>query len=136
MEKNQHEGELLRNESDEIRELKEQVAHNKVEKDLAEEIVQREEADIEQLEKKIEALEHPQVVLIVNAEPKDWAKPKISYKEVVILAFGTYNEQDGAEYSVDYSKGPEGHEQGILDKGESVPVKNKMRFRVTPTNRS
>jgi hypothetical protein len=120
----------------EIRELKEEIAHERGERDLAERIVQQDDSEIARLEKKIEELEHPKVILLVNAEPKDWPKPKISYKEVAILAFGTYNEQDGAEYSIDYSKGPEGHEHGILDEGESVPVKDKMRFRVTPTNRS
>ena len=80
--------------------------------------------------------EHHKIELIVNAEPKEWDKPEISYRQVVILAYGSYDERPEVTYSVDYSHGPEGHREGVLDKDQIVPVINKMRFRVQKTDRS
>jgi hypothetical protein len=120
----------------EINELRKELAQDREARDLAEKIVEQEDADIDRIEKKIEELEHQPVELIVNAEPKKWHKSEISYREVVILAYGNYDETDGVTYAVDYSHGPEGHREGILDKHQSVPVINKMRFRVKKANRS
>jgi hypothetical protein len=120
----------------EIMELREELNHDKQVRDQAEQIVREEDVSIERLEKKIDELEHPKVELFVNGERKEWKKPEISYREVVVLAFGTYEDKDDVTYSVDYTHGPDGNREGILNKGQSVPVTNKMRFRVQKTNRS
>ena len=133
---NQHEEPAEQPKGKEINELREELAHDREARDLAEKIVREEDTNIHRLEKKIEELEHPKVELFVNAEQRDWHKPEISYREVVILAYGSYDETEGVTYSVDYTHGPAGHREGILDKGQSVPVINKMRFRVKKANRS
>lgn len=120
----------------ELKELRQELIKDQETRDLAERIVEQEEADIHRIEKKIEELEHPRVELFVNAEPKEWHKHEISYREIVTLAFIRVNETDGVTYAVDYTHGPEHHREGILDKNQSVPVTNKMRFRVKKANRS
>ena len=77
-----------------------------------------------------------EIKIIVNARPKEWDKEEISYEEVIKLAFGSYSEDPNIIYSVTYSKGPEGHKEGTLVKGEKVKVKEGMIFNVTQTNKS
>jgi len=120
----------------EINELQKELDHDREVRDQAEKIVQEEEENIHRIEKKIEELEHHKIELFVNGERKEWNKPSISYREVVILFYGVYEDSETVGYSVDYSHGPEGHREGILDPGQSVPVINKMRFRVQKANRS
>lgn len=79
---------------------------------------------------------HRTVTLIVNTREKKWDKNEISYREVVILAFGTYSEDPNVVYTVTYSKGPGNKRQGSLVVGQSVNVKNGMIFNVSQTNKS
>ena len=74
--------------------------------------------------------------LIVNTREKTWDKEIISYKEVVILAFGTYSDDPNTTYTVDYFKGPKENPEGSLTKGQRVEVKNGMIFNVTETHKS
>ncbi|HLZ87763.1 MAG TPA: multiubiquitin domain-containing protein [Puia sp.] len=134
MEQQEHRPE--RPKEEEIKELREELARDQEVQEQAEKIVQETDADMRRIEKKLEELEHPEIELVVNGEPKLWHQREISYKEVVILYYGTYEDDEAITYSVDYSHGPEGHREGILKKGQSVPVINKMRFRVQRTNRS
>lgn len=79
--------------------------------------------------------DHKEFTIIVNTRPKIWKEKRISYEEVVILAFGSYSEDPNIVYTVTYSKGEDRHE-GSLVKGESVKVKDGMIFNVTQTNKS
>jgi len=79
---------------------------------------------------------HKHLIIFVNTRPKDWDKETISFKEVVILAFGSYSDDPNIVYTVTYSKGPESHREGSLTKGESVKVKDGMIFNVTESNKS
>lgn len=76
------------------------------------------------------------VEIIVNGRPKVWTKRKISYKEVVMLAFGNYDDNDSIIYTVTYTHGPGQNPEGNMVKGVEVYVKNRMIFNVTATNRS
>jgi hypothetical protein len=76
------------------------------------------------------------VTIIVNAEEKLWGKKEISYRECVILAFGTYSEDPRVTYTVSYKHGPEPKPSGTLVKGQSVKVKEGMIFHVTKTDKS
>src|ERR1700754_3202109 len=91
---------------EEIKELREELNHDRQVRDQAEQIVREEDANIERLEKKIDELEHHKVELFVNGERKEWKKPEISYREVVIEAFGVYEDNEQVTYSVDYTHGP------------------------------
>lgn len=75
-------------------------------------------------------------VIIVNGEPKKWEKKKISFKEVVILAFGSYNENPNIVYTVAYEDGPRENPEGSMTKGTEVFTKNKMIFHATATDKS
>ena len=77
-----------------------------------------------------------EVTIIVNTREKTWNKKEISYEEVIVLAFGSYSNDENVVYTVTYSKGPDSHHEGSLVKGDSVKVKDGMIFNVTQTNKS
>lgn len=72
--------------------------------------------------------------IIVNGREKEWKEQKISFEQVVTLAFGSVD--PNTTYTVTYKKGPEARPEGTLVKGQSVPVKTGMIFNVTATNKS
>ena len=76
------------------------------------------------------------LTIIVNTVPKQWTEKKISFKEVVVLAFGTYKDDPKITYTVEYFKGPQDKHEGTLTKGESVPVKDGMVFNVAESDQS
>lgn len=76
------------------------------------------------------------VTLVVNGEPDDWSETRISFDEVVKLAFPVPPAGQCIEFTVTYSNGPPANPKGSLTQGHSVKTKNKMRFDVTPTDRS
>lgn len=80
--------------------------------------------------------EHKEITIIVNTREKVWNKKEISYEEVIILAFGSYSENENITYAVTYSRGEEPKHEGSLVKGMSVKVKKGMVFNVTPTDKS
>lgn len=85
----------------------------------------------EELEKKVH-----KVIIIVNGEEKEVQKEKISYEEVIILAFGSYNDSKDVAYTIMYFRGNNEKPNGFLLKGQEVNVKKGMKFNVSKTNRS
>lgn len=77
-----------------------------------------------------------ELTLIINGEAKKWDHPKISFKEVVLLAFGTYNDSETMVYTVAYEDGPKENREGSMSKKSEVVVKNKMIFHATATDKS
>jgi hypothetical protein len=80
--------------------------------------------------------ENKDFTLIVNTRERKWEKETISYKEVIVLAFGSYEDNENITYTVDYLRGPKENPEGSLTKGKSVEVKNQMIFNVTKTHKS
>lgn len=76
------------------------------------------------------------VTLIINGTPKKWDKKQISFKEVIVLAFGKYIDKPTVAYTVAYEDGPKQNPEGSMIKGQSVLVKNKMIFHATATDKS
>jgi hypothetical protein len=76
------------------------------------------------------------VNIIVNTISKPWSEKRISYKDVIILAFGSYSEDPRISYTVDYFKGEKDKEEGSITKGDTVKVKEGMIFNVTQTDQS
>lgn len=74
--------------------------------------------------------------IIVNAREKAWKESAISFEQVVMLAFGTYDNNPNKGYTVTYSKGPKPNKEGTMVKGSVVYVKNNMIFDVTATDKS
>lgn len=74
--------------------------------------------------------------IIVNAREKIWNSSEISFEQVVVLAFGSYDNNPNVGYTVTYSKGWHPKPEGTMVKGSVVRVKNKMIFDVTATDKS
>ena len=74
--------------------------------------------------------------IIVNAREKAWNKSTISFEQVIVLAFGSYDNNPNKGYTVTYSKGPKSNIEGTMVKDSVVNVKNKMIFDVTATDKS
>ena len=74
--------------------------------------------------------------IVVNAEPKQVDKRRLSFADVIKLAFP--NPPVGANliYTITYHRGPSHHPKGTLLADESVKVKEGMIFNVTATDRS
>lgn len=77
-----------------------------------------------------------EITIIVNGSPKKWEKVKISFMEVIILAYGTYIDKPTFVYTVGYEDGPKENPEGSMIKGQDVFVKNKMIFHATGTDKS
>lgn len=76
------------------------------------------------------------VTILVNTRRKLWEKRTITFEEVVILAFDSYDPNPQKVYTVNYSGGVEPKLEGSMVKGSVVYVKNKMNFDVSATNQS
>lgn len=76
------------------------------------------------------------VILIVNGREKHWAENEISFEKVVVLAFGSYDDNPNKVYTVTYDRGPRQNPEGSMVRGTKVFVKNKMIFNVTATDKS
>lgn len=76
------------------------------------------------------------ITIYINGEEKAVVKDKISYEEVIELAFGHYEDSENVNYTVIYFKGNNNKPNGFLLKGQVVMVKKGMRINVTRTNKS
>ncbi len=74
--------------------------------------------------------------IIVNAREKVWSEANITFEQVVVLAFGNYDNDPNKGYTITYSRGWNSKPEGTMVKGSSVRVKNKMIFDVTATDKS
>ena len=74
--------------------------------------------------------------IIVNGQKKTVTTKKVSFEEIVKLAFPTPPQGANILYTVSYEDGPRVNPQGSLKEGQSVFVKNWMIFNVTATDKS
>lgn len=77
-----------------------------------------------------------EATIIVNGQPKKWDKPRISFNEVIVLAYSTYNDGSTMVYTVAYEDGPKQNPEGSMLRDAVVFVKNKMIFHATATDKS
>lgn len=76
-------------------------------------------------------------VIIVNAQKKTVTKNKLTFNEVVELAFGPIPpNNDTIAYTVSYRNGPHSNPDGSMVEGQSVKIKDGMIFNVSKTNKS
>lgn len=80
--------------------------------------------------------ENKKIIILVNGEEKEVEKERISYQEVIILAFGNYDSSEGTTYTITYFRGENHKPNGVLVKGQEIMVKKGMKFNVSKTNRS
>jgi hypothetical protein len=76
------------------------------------------------------------ITLIINGEPHEIVETRISFDEVVKLAYPVPPSGKCIEFTVTYRNGPPANPKGTLTAGHSVKTKDKMIFDVTPTDRS
>jgi len=79
--------------------------------------------------------QNKEFTIIVNGREKTFSGKEISFRLVVELAFGTYEENENIVYTASYSKGEDKNE-GTMTKGTMVKVKEGMIFNVTRTDKS
>jgi len=72
--------------------------------------------------------------VIINGRPREITGQKVSYEEIVKLAFPTDPANQEVDFTVVYAN-PHGKD-GALVAGQEVHVKEGMVFNVTKTNRS
>ena len=77
-----------------------------------------------------------QVTIIVNGEEKPWCDRRISFDEVVELAFGAEPSNPNICYTVTFKNAAGRHKQGVLVEGDNVKVKNETIFNVKRTDKS
>ena len=73
--------------------------------------------------------------IVVNQDDHEINEKHISYTQVIELYLGSGG-KPSTEYLVKYSHGPAENHRGTLAPGQTVKVKNDMRFRVAGTGES
>jgi len=74
--------------------------------------------------------------IIVNARQKVVTQRVLSFAQIVALAFDTPPTAPNLMFTVTYRNGPRQNPEGSLLEGQSVRIKDKMVFNVTPTDKS
>jgi hypothetical protein len=77
-----------------------------------------------------------QVTIYINGTPKVVQRERLTFEDIVALAFDNPPTGDGSQCTVQYTRGHSSNSKGSLVEGHSVQVKEGMEFDVTPTNRS
>ena len=76
------------------------------------------------------------VEIIVNLEPKPWNAEKITFEQVIVLAYDNYDSDPRKGYTVTYDRGPIQNIEGTMVAKGEVFVKHKMIFNVKQTHTS
>jgi Multiubiquitin len=89
------------------------------------------------LESKNEEHSHEkELEIIINGREKKWGEKKISFDQVVELAFGGVSSNPNTTYTVTYKRGHGEKPEGSMVKGDIIKVKKGMIFNVTATDKS
>jgi hypothetical protein len=80
--------------------------------------------------------EQKSVTIIVNGRPKEWSEKKISFTQVVVLAFGTYENNDQIIYTMTYKANDHSNHGETMVLGDEVNVHPGMVFNVSRTDKS
>lgn len=76
------------------------------------------------------------ITVLVSGRPKHVNKTTLTYQEVVRLYAPEGPFGENIVYTVDYLNGPPENPEGSLVEGQSVVVRNGMRFNVARTDKS
>ena len=76
------------------------------------------------------------ITIYINGTEKHVEKGRLSYGDIVALAFDTPPQGDNVQVSIQYSRGHSTKPKGTLVEGQSVEIVEGMEFDVTATNRS
>jgi hypothetical protein len=103
--------------------------------DHEDELVPRDETEV-RLKEGEHFYSQKAVAIIVNGEKKDVVETRLSFDELVKLAFENPPTGPNIMFTIVYRKGPPQNPKGSLLEGHSVKIRNGMIFDVTPTDRS
>jgi hypothetical protein len=107
------------------------------ERDLVEGKTGAAEREVERAIEELEDAEHPKRHwVVVNGRRKEVEGNKLTYEQVVVLAFNSPPSGPDVQITVQYTNGPEHKPTGTLVEGQSVKIRDGMVFDVTATNRS
>lgn len=76
------------------------------------------------------------ITIVVNARKKTVHTRKLTFEQLVALAFDPVPTGPNWEFTVTYRNGPHSHPQGTLLSGQSVRIHEGMIFNVTATDKS
>ncbi|MCS6302733.1 MAG: multiubiquitin domain-containing protein [Nitrospira sp.] len=77
-----------------------------------------------------------QFTIIVNGRAKVVTERKLTYAQIVALAFDNPPTGENVAFTITYRKGEGNKPEGTLVEGETVKIKEGMIFNVTATNKS
>lgn len=77
-----------------------------------------------------------EITIIVRGRPRKVSGRRISFDEVVALAYTPVRTEPFIVYTVSYSRGPKANPEGDLFRGQTVKIKEGMVFCVTETDKS
>lgn len=76
------------------------------------------------------------VTIYINGTEKHVEKGRLSYDDIVALAFDNPPKGENVQISIQYTRGHSEKSKGTLVEGQSVEIVEGMEFDVTATNRS
>jgi hypothetical protein len=74
--------------------------------------------------------------IIVNGQPKEVEDKRLSFKQVIELAFPNAQFGPRIVYTVTYKNGPKPNPKGVMVEGDVVKIKEGMVFNVSRTDKS
>lgn len=85
---------------------------------------------------KVEPEEDKDFLIIVNGQQKTVTSKKLSFEDIVLLAFGHINPGGNTIYTMTYKKAAGNKQEGTLVAGEVIKVKSGVIINVTATDKS
>lgn len=79
---------------------------------------------------------HRDIEIVVNAEQHVVHQRRLTFEDIVRLAFADAVFNDNIVYTVTYKRGPHQNREGSLVAGEAVFVTNRMIFNAKRTDKS
>jgi hypothetical protein len=77
------------------------------------------------------------ITIIINGQPKEVEKRSHSFQEVVVIAFGSYDDSQKSYTMVSTKKNDDGDKhKKSYSFGDEIDMKEGMRINVDSTNRS
>ncbi|UBU64054.1 hypothetical protein FE249_20905 (plasmid) [Acidiphilium multivorum] len=116
-----------------------EVLYREVEGDHEDQLISRDSESVVLTQDEHFYSAHPhkvEHVIIVNARPKTVAGRKLSFAQVVRLAFPDGPPTPQTVYTVAFSEGPPRNPEGKMVSGQTVKIRDGMVFDVTETSRS
>lgn len=104
--------------------------------DHEDELVLRDETELRLLKDDEHFYSQKAVTIIVNGERKEVTEIRLSFDDLVKLAFENPPSGPNIMFTIVYRKGPPKNPKGSLLEDQSVRIRNGMIFDVTPTDRS